>query len=325
MVLITGSNSFLGNETLNLFLSRKVPVRCINQDIIKEDKRRYENIKGDILDKNQTDAACREINTVIHLADSPYSGSGSRSEMRKINIEGTNNILTSAAQMGVEHIIFMSTYMVYKKGKNFPIKEDHPLKPWTNYGKDKLIAENKCFEMCKKFGMKLSIIRPAILKGPDIQNSVILHSLYLSMGLGNDNVAYITGNGDCRSQFISKEDTADAIYKIHSSRKLSGINIFNVGSDNVPSQIEQLIKIKEKKELDFSIKHISFIKAFSYYLLLKPTNINFFTREHLLYLFYSTYLDCDKIKDTLNWSPKKDNIDILSETIDWYRGKLIKK
>jgi nucleoside-diphosphate-sugar epimerase len=34
------------------------------------------------------------------------------------------------------------------------------------------------------------------------------------------------------------------------------------------------------------------------------------------------YLDCQTLKEVTGWTPKKDNIEVLSESIDWYRGKI---
>ena len=142
------------------------------------------------------------------------------------------------------------------------------------------------------------------------------------MGLGNDNIMYISGDGDTRFQLLSPEVAADAFYKVHKSgEKAYGLS-FNVGSDNVPTQMEQIVKIKEKKKLDFAVKHIGKLKAKFYSILFKPSNVNYFTREHFLFIFHSVYLDCHRLKTITGWSPKKDNMDILSETVDWYKNKV---
>ncbi len=322
MVLITGSNTFLGEEVTKYFTSKNIQIRTFEESSGCNQASCQPSQEYNIISPALTEIACSGVGTIIHLLDEPEKSKLGRSGMRKINIDGTINLLKSAASNGVGHFILLSTYMVYKRTKSFPINEEHPLKPWTDYGKDKLIAEKTCINFCKKHGIRLTIIRPSIIKGPNINNSVILHTLFMAMGLGNDNICYITGNGDNRIQFLSREDAADAIYRIYKSHKLSMTDIFNIGSDKVPSQLEQIIKIKETEKLDFAIKRISFWKAYFYHLLLKPTNTNFFTKEYLLYLFYTIYLDCDRIKNTLNWYPKKKNAEILSETVQWYERKL---
>jgi nucleoside-diphosphate-sugar epimerase len=104
--------------------------------------------------------------------------------------------------------------------------------------------------------------------------------------------------------------------KNHASRG----RIYNLGSDNVPTQMEEVIKVKELAEMVCQVKHLSawFARVLSF--ILRPLNINYLRKEHLLFILSNFMLDCDRAKTELGWKPVKDNIEILVETIKWYRN-----
>ncbi len=324
MVLITGSNSLLGTALVKKFIANGEEVRCFDSYKPGEIPEGADFIQGDLFNFKRLNKACKGADTVIHLMDKNRSTKVGRAKMKKMNIKGTQNLLYAVKKAKIKKVIFLSTYAVYGKTKSFPIKEDDKMKPCTPYGKDKLKAEILSQTYAKKNGINLTIIRPALITGPEVKNPSILITLYMAMGMGNDNVAYMSGNGDTRFQLLSIEDATDAFYKVYKSgAKTSGM-IFNAGSDNVLTQMEQIIKLKEKKKLDFAIKHINPLKAFLYSILFRPSKVNYFTKEHRFFIFNSLYLDCQKIKTSTGWSPKKDNIAILSETVDWYENKVSK-
>ncbi len=322
MILITGSNSLLGKSVVEKFTRNGEKVRCYDQYMPDKLPEGVEFLQGDLFSTKKLNLACKGVHTVIHLMDKSRAQKTGRRKMKKINIAGTRNLLTSAKKFNIKRFIFLSSYAIYGKTQSFPLKEEDRKRPYTAYGKDKLKAEILCEAFAKKNNMNLSVIRPSVVTGPGVRNSSILITLYMAMGLGNDNVMYMSGDGDTRFQLLAPDDAAEAFFKVYKSgEKAYGLS-FNVGSDNVPSQIEQIVKIKEMKKLDFAIRHITKLKARFYSLLSKTSNVNYFTREHFLFIFHSVYLDCHRLKSVTGWSPKKDNYDILSETVDWYKNKV---
>lgn len=322
MVLITGSNSLLGKALVEKFAQNGEKIRCYDQYKPETIPDGVEFIQGDLFTMKKLTLACKGVDTIIHLMDKNRAQKTGRRKMKKINITGTKNLLAVTKKMKIKRFIFLSTYAVYGKTTSFPLKEEDRKKPYTAYGKDKLKAEILCEAFAKKNEINLTVLRPSVIAGPNVKNTSILITLYMAMGLGNDNVMYMSGDGDTRFQLLYPQDAADAFFKVYKAgEKAYGLS-FNVGSDDVLPQIEQIVKIKEKKKLDFSIKHISKLKAKFYSILFKPSNVNYFTKEHFLFIFYSVYLDCHRLKTVTGWAPKKNNLDILSETIDWYYGKV---
>lgn len=322
MILITGSNSLLGKAVVEKFVQSGEKIKCFDMYKPESLPEGVEYIQGDLFTFKKLLAACKGTDTVIHLMDKSRAQKTGRRKMKKINTNGALNLMIAAKRLKINRFILLSSYAVYGKTESFPLKEEDRKKPYTAYGKDKLKAEQICAAYAKKNNINLTIIRPSVITGPEVKNSAILITLYLAMGLGNDNVMYMSGDGDTRFQLLAPEDAADAFYKIYKAGNKAFGQTLNVGSDNVPTQMEQIVKLKEKSKLDFAIKHITPLKAKLYSFLFKPSNVNYFTREHLLFIFHSVYLDTQKIKALTGWHPKKDNLDIMTETVEWYKNKV---
>ena len=140
----------------------------------------------------------------------------------------------------------------------------------------------------------------------------------MAMGMSDANRLYIAGNGDTKFQYLHPEDAVDAIASAYKRGGTSG-KVYNLGADNVMTQMEEIIKIKEEAKLDCEIKHIA--PEFSAFLsiVLKPFKTQYLTKEHVMMLTSSVLLDCQLAKKDLMWEPKKDNISIMLETIEWYK------
>lgn len=322
MILITGSNSLLGRAVVDLFVQKGEKVRCYDQYKPEKLPEGVDFIQGDLFSPKRLTAACKDVTAIIHLMDRNNPARIGRKAMKKTNTKGTQNLLFIANRAKIKRFIFLSSYAVYGKKTKFPTREDDPKKPYTAYGRDKLKAEKLCEMLCKRFKMNLTIMRPSVITGPEVRNSAILITLYMAMGLGNDNVMFMSGDGDTRFQMLAPHDAADAFYRIYKTGEKTYGGAFNIGSDNVMTQMEQIVKVKEQKKLDFTIKHITKLKALFYSILFKPSGVNYFTREHKMFIFHNVYLDCQKLKTVTDWKPQKTNLDIIGETVDWYKRKV---
>jgi len=322
MVLITGSNSLLGQAVVETFAAHGEKIRCYDPYKPGKLPEGVDFIQGDLFTPKRLIAACKDVTTIIHLLDSSNPGRMGRGKMKKINIRGTRNLLFIAKKKKIQRLIFLSSYAVYGKKTNFPTREDDPQKPYTAYGKDKLKVEKLIEAFAPKNDIKYTIMRPSVIAGPEIRNSSILITLYMAMGLGNDNIMFMSGDGDTRFQLLSPADAASAFYKVYTSGEKTWDMAFNIGSDRVPTQMEQIVKVKEEKKLDFRIKHITKLKALLLHTVYKPSELNYFNREHKMFIFHNVYLDCSKLKSTTDWKPVKTNMDIIYDTVDWYLKKV---
>jgi len=318
MVLVTGCNSLVGNTLIRRLLNDGMQVRAIDTWKEKGLPGNVDFLEGSILDEELILSACEGVKTVFHLKDIENPAHDGRRHMKKVNVRGTANVLKAAREQGASKIVFLSSAEVYGNRKTMLINEDDPKKPVTPYGKDKLKAEKLCLKAIEQDNLDITIFRPTIIGGANIDDPLILVILYMSMAMGEANRLYIAGNGSTRFQLVHPDDVVDAMIastKIHATRG----RIYNLGSDDVPTQMEQIVKMKEKARLDCQIKHLSPSATRVLSVLLKPLKINYLRKEHVLFLLSNFVLDCDRAKNDLSWTPKKNNIEILSEAIQWYQ------
>ena len=318
MILVTGSNTYVGKRLVKRLLHEGKTVRSMDTSKPKDIDPKVNFIIGDCLNEKILASACKGIETIYHCLDIRNTNKHKRRYMKNVNISGTKNIIEAAKKTGVKNFIFLSTYEVYGKTKKIPTRYDDPKKPKTKFGKDKLKAEKILWEAIKKDTIAITILRPALITGPEISNPVILISLLMACGMEEANRLYVSGNGDTKFQLLHPDDAIEAMVLAGNSNNARG-KIYNLGSDNVLTQMEQVVNVKEKAQMDCMIKHISPFNTRIMSKLLRPFKIKFFTKEHVFFLLNNLLLDCGKAKKDLGWAPQKDNIETIIDTINWYR------
>ncbi len=319
MVLVTGSDSLLGTNLVKKLLESGEQVRCLDLEKPRDLPSGVEFIEGDNLDALLLGKACKGIDTVFHLMDVKSSKHRGRRVMRRINIKGTGILLKAAQAASVKKFIFLSSYEVYGAVKNLPVGESDlkVLKPVTRYGKDKLKAEKMCQEQIKLKKMAITIFRPAPIIGAGTHNPIVLITLLMAMGMEEANRLYVAGHGENRFQLLHPDDAAAALLAAHKGSAYG--KIYNLGSDDVPTQMAQIEEVKKRANLDATIMHMATSKAKFRSFFLKPFKIDYLNKGHVMYLLTDLILDCSLAKHELAWQPKRGNIDIILETIEWYR------
>jgi UDP-glucose 4-epimerase len=318
MILITGCTSLIGKKLTERLLSAGNKIRCLDFEKPKNFTKNVDFIEGDVLDIVTLKKACKDVDTIFHLMDISTPNHFTRKYMKKINVTGTQNILNVAQKAGVKNFYFFSSYEVYGRAKAMPVRQDDPKKPVTRFGKDKLKAETICWREIKKNKLAITLFRPALITGPETDDPVMLITLFMAMGMSDANRMYVAGNGDNKFQLLHPDDAAEAVVAAFKRGGTSG-KVYNLGADNVMTQMEQVIKIKELARLDCEIKHLSPGLSRLLSIVFRPFKIHYLTREHVMMLTTNVLMDCQTAKKDLNWEPKKDNISILLETIDWYK------
>jgi nucleoside-diphosphate-sugar epimerase len=320
MILVTGCNSLLGTRLVRRLAESGEKVRCIDLEKPAGLPSGAEFIEGDILDNIVLGKICRGIDAIFHLMDVKSPKHHGRRYMKKINVKGVRLILKAANAAGVKRFIFLSTYEVYGTPKNLPVGEYDLkiMKPLTRYGKDKLKAEKICREYIKANKMSIAMFRPTPMVGPGTRNPIALITLLMAMGMEEANRVYVAGHGENRFQMLHPEDAASALFQAYKTGAGYG-KVYNLGSDNVPTQMEQITQIKEKAKLDATVMHLSTSKAKFRSFFLKPFKIDYLNKGHVVYLLTDLILNCEAARTDLGWQPKHGNVDIVLETIEWYR------
>ncbi len=113
-VLVTGATSFLGSHVVRRLNDRGVRPRVL--ELRDSDRRPLEQLdveeaEGHLEDPAAVEAACADVDTVLHTAFRVRMGGGARTveEMRRVNVLGSERLLTAAAANGVRTAVVTSS------------------------------------------------------------------------------------------------------------------------------------------------------------------------------------------------------------------------
>jgi uronate dehydrogenase len=159
-VLITGAGGTVGRQ-LTRALEAQHDLRL--GDVQPLDDPRY--VPLDVTQPQQVHAAMEGVDAVVHLAiasgfEGDYEDEDFNQRRFDVNVKGTWNVLSAAAQAGVKRVVHTSSIMVvwgYPPGEQ--VAGDAPPKPEGTYATTKLLAEVLCEQAAMQLGLSIVCLR----------------------------------------------------------------------------------------------------------------------------------------------------------------------
>lgn len=312
-ILVTGGAGFLGINAVRYLLDRSFDM--VSLDLAEFDyedvKDKIKVIKGDIRDKEDVDQSMEGVDIVIHTAAAlPLY---TPEEIYSTDIEGTKNLLESAANNNVKRFIHISSTAVYGIPDHHPLFEDDKLDGVGPYGKSKIEAENLCIDYRNK-GMCVPIIRPKSFVGPE---RLGVFALFYDWAYTGHNFPMI-GNGMNRYQLLDVEDLCGAINSCIELDEDSVNDTFNIGAKEFTTMKEDYQAVLDyaghnKKIIGLPEKPVIWTLRILEALKISP----------LYKWVYETaskdsFVSIEKAEQKLNYSPKYSNKDALIRNYKWY-------
>jgi dihydroflavonol-4-reductase len=136
-VLITGGTGYVGSHTTAAVLRRGHEVRLLVRDPSRVpaaleplgvDLRALEIVTGDVTDAASVAAAVDGVTAVVHLAQVFSMDSRDFPKIRRINVPGTQNVLSAARRAGADPIVFGSSTAALLPSRE-PLTTDSPPGP----------------------------------------------------------------------------------------------------------------------------------------------------------------------------------------------------
>ena len=288
-VIITGGAGFIGSSVRSELQKHNYYVYVIdnlsfgNRKFIEISDDKFFNI--DILDKVNIEEIIFRINPnkIIHLSAIhfiPYCNQHPF-ESSNINIQGTINILNSAAKLqNLESLLFASTAAVYQISDD-AVKENDVINPLDIYGLSKLTGEHLCNEFYLKTKIPTIICRFFNAFGPNETNPHLIPEIQNQINSGLRRIKL--GNLTPKRDFIHTSDMAIAMHLLIEKFD-NGIDVFNLGR-GIEYSVTEIVEAFERQlgeKIDIEIENSRVRKV---------------ERMHLL-------ADITKLKSYINWEPK---------------------
>lgn len=170
-ILLTGSTGFLGSRVATALHSKP------DVNLTAVVRRRIEIPSAYIVEVQGLDAstdwstAMTNQQVIIHAAARAHimkdEVADPLAEYRRVNVDGTLDLARQAAAAGVKRFIFISSIGVNGNINTQPFTEDDEPNPAELYAQSKWEAEQGLWEIQRKTGIELVIIRPPLVYGPN--------------------------------------------------------------------------------------------------------------------------------------------------------------
>ena len=309
-IFLTGGCGFIGSNLVRYLLEAEPDWTIINFDALTyagnlanltdiENSPRYRFVKGDITNREQVRAALESgVRIILHLAaeshvDRSIHDSG---PFVRTNVLGTQVLLDSARQFGIERFIHVSTDEVYGSlGATGYFTEETPLAPNSPYAASKAASDLLVRSYQHTFGLPAVITRCSNNYGP-YQFPEKLLPLFIT-NLMEDKSVPVYGDGLQVRDWIHVRDHCAAIHR--------------VAKDGQPGQVYNVGGRCEKTNLEMTRLLLGVLG--------KPTSLIRHVADRLGHdRRYA--IDCSKIEKELGWQPAVEFEDGLRQTVRWYQA-----
>jgi nucleoside-diphosphate-sugar epimerase len=208
---VTGATGFLGSRTVAALCERGEQVRVLVRPT--SNRRRLDGLaveyaEGDVTDRASVEKALDGVEVVYHSAALYELGTGDPEYMERVNVGGTENVLSAAHERGILAIHVSSVAALGPTGTQ-PVVEGHWRQdmPRSPYEATKKRAHLLARSMAES-GARVRISMPGSIYGPDDPSLLGTAHKFLFRGM-----PVAIGAGLIMS-FVNVDDCADGLVRI---------------------------------------------------------------------------------------------------------------
>jgi len=168
------------------------------------------------------------------------------------NVIAAFNMLEAMRATDHDRVIFSSTCAVYGEPQVLPLREDHPKKPISPYGRTKLAIEWMLQDYNRAYGLRSASLRyfnaagceptDGLGEDHDPETHLIPNAVKYALGLNQELVIfgddYSTPDGTCIRDYIHVTDLADAHLKALEKLREQSLIRLNLGTGSGYSNLE---------------------------------------------------------------------------------------
>lgn len=321
-ILVTGGAGYIGSHVVRQLGERNENVIILDNlsTGFSESVLYGELVVGDTGDEELVTELIEKhnIETVIHFAAHTIVPESVSNPLKyyKNNTANTRSLLECCQKGGVKHFIFSSTAAVYGEPQDSNVSEMTPTQPINPYGMSKLMSEHMIRDLSEATDLTHVILRYFNVAGCDpkgrigqkTKNATLLTKVAVEAAVGKRDKVYIFGSdfdtpdGTGIRDYIHVEDLASAHVNALDYLTSNGESTtVNAGYGHGYSVKEVLEKVMEINGARFAVEEVDRRAG-------DPPALTAIA---------------NKIKDTLNWVPRYDNLEaIVSSALAWEKQLL---
>jgi UDP-glucose 4-epimerase len=308
-VLITGGAGFIGSHLADALIARGDQVVALDNFStgstanIKHITKNFEIIDGDIRNAELINETIKDVDLIFHMAAALGVNTILESPLESIstNIAGSEIVLNAAANHK-KRILIASTSEIYGKNPKQPLNETDdrvvgsPQKIRWSYSDAKAIEEAMAFSLNQEKGLKVTTARLFNTVGPrQSAHYGMVVPRFVRSALKNEPIS-IYGDGTQSRVFCHVHDAIEALLALVGTDKTIN-EVYNVGGTGEITIKELADAVIKETKSSSSIEYIQYEKAYA------PGFEDMQRRVP----------DISKIKQELNWAPKKNLSQIIAD------------
>ena len=307
-VLVTGGAGFIGSHLADALIARGDQVVALDNFStgstanIKHITKNFEIIDGDIRNIDLINDTINDVDLVFHMAAALGVNTILESPLESIstNIAGSEVVLNAAANHK-KRILIASTSEIYGKNPKQPLNETDdrvvgsPQKIRWSYSDAKAIEEAMAFSLNQEKGLKVTTARLFNTVGPrQSAHYGMVVPRFVRSALKNEPIS-IYGDGTQSRVFSHVQDAIEALLALVGTDKTIN-EVYNVGGTGEITIKELADQVINETKSSSSIEYIAYEQAYA------PGFEDMQRRVP----------DISKIKQELNWAPKKNLSQIIA-------------
>jgi UDP-glucose 4-epimerase len=308
-VLVTGGAGFIGSHLADALIARGDQVVALDNfstgstSNIKHITKNFEIIDGDIRNVDLINDTIKDVDLIFHMAAALGVNTILESPLESIstNIAGSEVVLTAAANHK-KRILIASTSEIYGKNPKQPLNENDdrvvgsPQKIRWSYSDAKAIEEAMAFSLNQEKGLKVTTARLFNTVGPrQSAHYGMVVPRFVRSALKNEPIN-VYGDGTQSRVFCHVHDAIEALLALVGTDKTIN-EVYNVGGTGEITIKDLADTVIKETKSQSSIEYIPYEKAYA------PGFEDMQRRVP----------DISKIKQELNWAPKKNLSQIISD------------
>lgn len=250
MILVTGGNGFIGRSLIAYLEKHRVPFRAVSRNPSPGCI-----AVGDMTRQPDWSEPLRDVDVVIHLAGRAHvlkEESDPAEAFRSVNVDATLALAQQAAKASVRRFVFVSSIKASggQTGRRQPFLADDMPRPVDEYGRSKLEAERRLFQLGRETGMEITVVRPPLVYGPDVPANFALMLKWAGSGLPS-----VFGAVNNSRSLVYVENLCDLLMRVADHPQAAGqVFLVSDGVDFSTAELfSKLARLQGKKPVNLPV------------------------------------------------------------------------